>query len=230
MSATSTTLHYLFEAKPLWTGTIGPAGVSDGVATTIPLSSATGLDSGDAYVVTAGRVDASGAKRSSNLKEVFIGKVSGTDLINCVRGVEGTAQSHAAGTVVEILFTATHWNNLITAWELEHYQTGKHKPQDWISDSDNATITFDLSAGNKHKVTLEGNRTLALSNVSNGHTFVIRLKQDATGSRTVTWFSGISWVDGATPVLTPTANKADTFGFIQTGAGAYDGYVVGQNI
>lgn len=101
----------------------------------------------------------------------------------------------------------------------------------WVVASDAATVTFNLAAGNKQNVTLGGNRTLALSNVQSGHVFLLRLKQDATGSRTVTWFSGISWAGGGTPpTLTTTANKADVFGFVRTGSNTYDGFIVGQNL
>lgn len=99
-----------------------------------------------------------------------------------------------------------------------------------ITASDGATVTFDLNAGNAHEVTLGGNRTLALSNVRNGQRFLLKLTQDGTGSRTVTWFSGISWAGGSEPTLTTTASKSDVFGFVATGAGAYDGFVVGQDI
>lgn len=96
--------------------------------------------------------------------------------------------------------------------------------------TDGATVTFDLSAGAIQGVTLGGNRTLALSNATVGQAFIINLTQDGTGSRTVTWFSTIRWVDGVAPTLTTTASKRDTFGFICTGSGTYDGYIVGQNI
>lgn len=100
----------------------------------------------------------------------------------------------------------------------------------YVSNADGATVTFDLAVANKHTVTLGGNRTLALSNPQTGQVFMIRLLQDGTGSRTVTWFSGISWAGGTTPTLTTTANKADIFGFLCTGSGAYSGFVIGQNI
>lgn len=102
--------------------------------------------------------------------------------------------------------------------------------QDWKDDSDGATITFDLSLSNKHRVTLGGNRTLALSNPVGGQAFTIRLEQDGGGPRTVTWFSTIKWAGGAAPTLTTTANKADTFLFIRTGTDTYDGFIVGQDI
>ena len=96
--------------------------------------------------------------------------------------------------------------------------------------SDGATITFDLSLGPIHTVTLGGNRTLALSNSSAGKVFVVRLLQDGTGSRTVTWFSTIKWAGGSAPTLTTTASKADAFGFICTSTDNYDGFIIGQNL
>jgi hypothetical protein len=102
--------------------------------------------------------------------------------------------------------------------------------EEWEDEADAATITFDLATGNKQRTTLGDNRTLALSNVQDGHVFILRLLQDGTGSRTVTWWSTIKWADGSAPTLTTTADKADVFGFIQTGTDTYDGFVVGQNI
>ena len=102
--------------------------------------------------------------------------------------------------------------------------------QDWNDATDEATITFDLALSNKHRVTIADNRTLALSNATNAQAFTIRIQQDATGSRTVTFFATIKWAGGATPTLTTTANKADTFMFIRTGTDTYDGFIVGQDI
>lgn len=112
--------------------------------------------------------------------------------------------------------------------------TGKKKFAGTIqtisTESDGSTVTFDLDDGNIHTVELGGNRTLALSNADVGQCFVIRLTQDETGSRTVTWFSTIKWAGGVAPVLTTTAEKTDVFGFICTGSGTYDGFVIGQNL
>lgn len=60
----------------------------------------------------------------------------------------------------------------------------------WNTLSDGATVTIDV-AGNKKRfeVTLGGNRTFELSNTTNqsGKIILIRIIQDGTGSRTVTW-------------------------------------------
>jgi hypothetical protein len=98
------------------------------------------------------------------------------------------------------------------------------------ADTDGETITFDMDEANYHTVTLGGNRTLAVTNVSVGQSFMLRLQQDGTGSRTVTWFSTIKWAGGSAPTLTTTANKADVFGFTCTSSGNYDGFVVGQSL
>lgn len=100
----------------------------------------------------------------------------------------------------------------------------------WVTATDGATVTFDLSSGPKQIVTLGGNRILALSNVLSGHCFILKLVQDGTGSRTVTWFSTITWPNATAPTLTTTASKADVFGFIQTGTNTYDGFIIGQNL
>jgi hypothetical protein len=97
----------------------------------------------------------------------------------------------------------------------------------YTSDSDAATITFDMSTSNLHNVTLGGARTLSVSNVSTGQAFVIILKQDGSGSRTVTWFSSIKWANGIVPTLTTTAGRWDIFSFLWDGT-QYFGSIVGQ--
>lgn len=124
--ATSTS-EKLIEAKPRWSGQIGSGGVADGTTTTIPLASATNLDNGDIYIVVINRVNSTGVKQDT--WETAIGELSGTNLINCVRRTEGNATtltSWSAGTVVEVIFTAKHWNNLIDFLGVSHNSDGGH--------------------------------------------------------------------------------------------------------
>lgn len=98
------------------------------------------------------------------------------------------------------------------------------------SPSASGTATLDLSLSNSHFITMPaGNITIALSNDTFNQIFIISILQDAVGSRTVTWFSTIRWAGGSAPVLTTTASKRDTLGFIRTGTGTYDGFIVGLN-
>lgn len=152
--------------------------------------------------------------------------------------VTGTAPIIVASTTVVTNFNADTVDGIEAAAmsrvDGSIDKTGKQKftsvYQDANDATDETTITFDLDLSNKHRVTLGDNRTLALSNPDGSQTFTIRLLQDGTGSRTVTWFSTIKWAGGAEPTLTTTADKADTFAFVRTGTDTYDGFIVGQDI
>ncbi len=74
------------------------------------------------------------------------------------------------------------------------------------------SYTVNLANGNVFSLTLTGNTTLAFSGAVAGKacSFSLYIKQDATGSRTITWPSGIKWSGGA-PSLTTTANALDIF-------------------
>jgi hypothetical protein len=121
--------------------------------------------------------------------------------------------------------TATEYNNLRKDTLLGTKLYG--------TDTDGATVTFDMSditKGDVRTVTLAGNRTLAVSNVAVGQRFTLALKQDGTGTRTVTWFSGISWPGAVVPTLTTTAAKYDVFSFICIASNTYLGFIAGQNL
>lgn len=144
-----------------------------------------------------------------------------SDTINTLTGVarlKGANVNLDAGTPLTCLNNAEFINQFVSI-------------AGWITKSYGATITFDLSEGSKQRVVLTGNPTLALSSVSDGKVFHLRITQDAVGGRTWTWFTGITWApDDIVPTPTATGNKTDTFLFIQTGAGTYDGYVTGQGM
>jgi hypothetical protein len=99
----------------------------------------------------------------------------------------------------------------------------------FVVNSYAATVNFDLDNGanQKHSVELTGNATFALTNPATNYPFVLRIAQDSTGSRIVTWFSGITWIDaGSAPTLNTDASSVNLVGFICTGAGAYDGFLM----
>lgn len=99
-----------------------------------------------------------------------------------------------------------------------------------VDDTYASTITFDYEQGEVRNITLTGNPTLAISNIQPGDFILLRLKQDATGNRTISaWWSGISWDDGVEPVITPTANKTTIIGVLCVAKGAYEGFTLGEN-
>ena len=79
-----------------------------------------------------------------------------------------------------------------------------------VTITDAATITPDLSLSNVQMVTLAGNRTFASPTGSiSGGQYLIAIKQDATGSRTVTFHANYIFRSGQSSTLTTTANKTD---------------------
>ncbi len=109
----------------------------------------------------------------------------------------------------------------------------------WVTPTVNVggTTTLDLSKGKKFQITMgAGNTTLALLNVPlNCKTIEVRITQDSSGGRTVTWFGGISWPNGVVPTLSTGANKSDSFGInfltvTNDTTNTSEGSVIGQNI
>ena len=94
--------------------------------------------------------------------------------------------------------------------------------------TDGPTVPIDCSLSNVHTVTLQGNRTLTLTNDSDGQRFTLIIKQDGTGSRTVTWWSGIEWKSdsGSPPTLTTAANSRTVVTFLRVASGDYIGWAV----
>jgi hypothetical protein len=78
-----------------------------------------------------------------------------------------------------------------------------------------ATINWDT--GTEHILTLTGNVTLTFSNPKSGGRYVLLVKQDGTGGRTVTWPSVVRWPGGTAPTLTATANRTDLVTFLYSG-------------
>lgn len=88
--------------------------------------------------------------------------------------------------------------------------------------------TIDWSEGNVHKLTLTGNCTLTFTDPtyhSGGGTtstvLTIKLIQDGTGSRTVTWPASVKWPGGTAPTLTTTAGAEDLVNLIFDGTNYY---------
>ena len=88
-------------------------------------------------------------------------------------------------------------------------------------------ITLALTNGTVQIITLTGTATITMPTATAGKSFILLLKQDATGSRTVTWTT-VKWPGGTAPTITATASKQDIYSFFAEGTNWY-GVTVGQN-
>lgn len=84
--------------------------------------------------------------------------------------------------------------------------------------TDAANISWDLSQNQVASVTLAGNRTLSNpTNQVDGAVYILIVKQDATGGRTLAFSSNYKFAGGSAPTLTTTASKADVLTFVSDG-------------
>jgi hypothetical protein len=76
------------------------------------------------------------------------------------------------------------------------------------------TQTISLASGTVLSYTLTGNCTFTMPTATSGTSFIVRLIQDATGSRTAT-FTSVKWPGGTAPTITTTASTGvDIISFV----------------
>lgn len=82
--------------------------------------------------------------------------------------------------------------------------------QNIVTLVDATTITANLAQTNNFVVTLGGNRTLAnATNITAGQSGFVVVRQDGTGSRTLTFGTGWRFPGNTAPTLTTTASAVD---------------------
>lgn len=124
-------------------GTIDSSGIINGTVDNFGLSSASGLPTDTPVEITVDRVDSNG-NLTPDKEEVIKGIVSGNRIIDAVRGIEGTAQSHQPGAVWEVRLTAHQWEEMVDGIQEEHNPDGSHKV-DKIREIVNAPKGFMLN-------------------------------------------------------------------------------------
>ena len=80
--------------------------------------------------------------------------------------------------------------------------------------TDGATIGWNAATQQVAGVTIAGNRTMAApTNIPQGRFISVRVKQDGTGSRTLSWNTVFKFPGGTAPTLSTAANAVDLFIF-----------------
>ena len=143
-------------------------------------------------------------------------------------GLSGTSYSGSAAvtiaidsTVATLTGSQTLTNKTLTNPTVTNYVETPY------SANSSTAITLDLTNGTVQIITLTGNATVTMPTAVSGKSFIMYLKQDATGSRSVTW-STVKWAGGTAPTITGTASRMDIYSFFSDGTNWY-GVTVGQN-
>ncbi len=113
-----------------------------------------------------------------------------------------------SGTVVGTTDTQTMTNKTLTNPTVTNYVETPY------SANSSTAITLALTNGTVQIITLTGNATITMPTATSGKSFIMYLKQDGTGSRTVTW-STVKWAGGTAPTITSTASRQDILYMLQ---------------
>ena len=137
----------------------------------------------------------------------------------------GTGQTTlAAASIATYTGTETLTNKTIEAGTFTNGYT-----EEVFTGNSSTAITLDLANGTVQIITLTGNCTYTFPTPVAGKSFTLIHKQDATGSRTVTWPSSVDWPSATAPTLTATALRVDKFVFTAISGTSWLGSVAGQN-
>jgi hypothetical protein len=100
-----------------------------------------------------------------------------------------------------------------------------------VTANTGTAYTIDLANGSVQNLTLTGSCVFTFPSATAGRSFLLILRQDATGSRTVTWPTVtdiVRWPGGTAPTLTSTASRVDVFAFTADGT-RWFGRTIAQN-
>jgi hypothetical protein len=175
---------------------------------------------GDAIAVAGGGTGAGTAANARvNLLPSYT--ANGTKVLAVNSGATDVEWTTAATGDVTLTGTQTLTNKTLTNPTVTNYVETPY------SANSSTAITLALTNGTVQIITLTGNATITMPTATSGKSFIMFLKQDATGSRTVTW-STVKWPAGTAPTITSTASKQDIFSFFADGTNWY-GATVSQN-
>lgn len=97
-------------------------------------------------------------------------------------------------------------------------------PAEFDNGNETGTFALDWNNGQKQRATLTGNITtlnITAPSVGGAGNFMLKLIQDGTGGRTVTWPASVRWSGGTAPTLSTGAGAIDLIGFYWDGTNYY---------
>lgn len=116
------------------------------------------------------------------------------------------AATAAASSATSAASSATQANTLLQAYTV-------------VQDAWAPGVTIDWGAANCHRLTLGGNTTITFTGGRDGEKLILEIKQDATGSRSVTLPANIRYSSMITTVaLSAAPNAMDKLGFMYNAA------------
>jgi len=176
---------------------------STGSGETITPNSVSGLPTDTEITLTFDRVDSGGTSLGTKVERV-IGTVSGANFVTRTspasgRGADSTTDQAHTSPVVEMIWNAKDWNDLIDGLLIEHQQSGKHKA---ITSSDITASKVTASLVTACDITGPSRFVRAYGLHSNGN----------SGSAAT-----VNWLNGDRQTITISASTTLAFSNAQSG-------------
>jgi hypothetical protein len=92
-----------------------------------------------------------------------------------------------------------------------------------------SSSTLSLTNGTVQTITLTSNTacTFTMPTAAAGKSFIVLLKQPASGTATTATFTGVKWNSAGAPTITNTVGKMDILSFVADGTNWYGSYSQG---
>jgi len=204
--------NLVFQANSGGSITLTGANTASTATITIPATTGNMVTTGDTGTVTVTMLSATGTPSSTTYLRgdgtwsTIAGQTyPGAGIANSTGSAWGTSYTTSgSGTVVALNNTPTLTTPVIT---------GYTETAPSIANSSTA-VTLSLASGTVLSYTLTGNCTFTMPTATSGTSFIVKLIQDGTGSRTAT-FTGVKWPGGTAPTITTTATTGtDVISFV----------------
>ncbi|HEX7632981.1 MAG TPA: hypothetical protein VF401_01500 [Candidatus Saccharimonadales bacterium] len=213
-------------ARPSDLAAISAGGIADGAVTSSKLAdgAVTNIKITDGTIASAkltSAVQTSLGKADSAVQSVNGHTGSTVTVTASDVGAVSASQVGVSGGVAALSSNVANQGKAIDAYSGSPFAVPTTTDPLTTLSSGGATPSIDVSQGTVQDLTLTANATISFTGATTGRavSFLLILRQDSTGSRTVTWPASVKWSIGTAPTLSSGAGKVDMLTFVTVDGG-----------